>query len=251
MVSIIIVTNKGLDDLKLSKCEKSIAIQTYKDIQLFLIMGDTIANARRRGIMKATGEYICFVDSDQVLPPDLIEVCVKKCEQGFDGVTWTERALYTNTYCEKVIDYDKRLFHEDCDDDPIKGAAEPRFFKSEFVKRLDFDKLPPITFELSAINKQINDMGAKIAFTQDTVYHHEPRTFRELFKKFFRYGYYYFPSLRYNRELVINHSYPRRAYFKAKALKYDPFLYVGLWYHWLVKAVGATMGGLWWIIREF
>lgn len=250
MVSIVIVA-RDLKDKKLRKCYESIKHQTYRGvIQVITETKGNIKQARVRGVCKAKGEYICFVDSDQVLSPRLIQDCVRECRSGWDGVTWVERALNPATFCEMVIDYDKQLFHNECDDDPIKGAAEPRFFKAKFVHRINWDKLPPITFELSAINKQINDMGARIKFIDTCAYHHEPHTFRELFSKFFRYGYYYIPSLKYNKELVLNHSKPRRVYFTSQALR-KPLLYVGLWYHYLVKAVAASGGAVWYLIKRY
>jgi glycosyltransferase involved in cell wall biosynthesis len=235
--------------MKLVECLESIYQQTYLGIQVIIETEGSIVEARKRGIAKALGEYICLVDSDQVLPPNVIEDCVDICKI-YDGVTWAERALSPSTICEKIIDYDKMLFHNACDDDPIYGAAEPRFFKAEFIKNLDFSKLPPITFELSMVNKQVRDMGAKIAFAKNVVvYHHEPRTFRELFRKFFRYGYYYIPSLKYGKDLVINHSKPRRVYFNPTSLQ-RPMLYVGLWYHYLIKASGAGLGALWYLCKN-
>jgi glycosyltransferase involved in cell wall biosynthesis len=240
MVSIIIVTrNNKIPEIN----------QTYKDIEVIVQSKGDIRTARQEGIKQSKGEYICFIDDDQVLPSHLLEECVKDCENGHDGVTWIERGYNANTFCELVIDYDKKLFHEAFDDDPIRGAAEPRFFKSEFVKRLDFDKLPPVTFELAGINKQIVGMGADIYFSFVTVYHHEPKTFRDLFSKFFRYGYYYFPALKLDPELVLNHSKPRRVYFKWEAFTDHPLLYVGLWYHYFIKATAALGGALWYLIR--
>lgn len=230
-------------------CVHSIGEQTYTNIQLLLETEGSIREARERGIAAAQGEYICLVDSDQILPPDVLKGCVELCEKGYDGVTWTERALSPSTFCEKVIDYDKMLFHKACDDNPVYGAAEPRFFKREFLKNLRFDRLPPITFELSAINRQVKEMGAKIAFSDIVVYHHEPKTFWELSKKFFRYGYYYIPSLKYDKQLVICHSLPRRVYFRLTSFS-NPVLYAGLWFHYFIKAVASTLGGLWYLVKH-
>jgi len=248
-VSIIVVT-RDLTDEKLNKCLRSISFQSYQDIELILEWKGDIQTARQNGIKRAKGKYICFVDSDQVLPKDLIMECEGYCRQGADGVTWTERSINLDTFCEKVIDYDKFLFHLQCDDDPIKGAAEPRFFKSDFVKKIDFYKLPPVTFELAGINKQIHDMGAKIWFIETIVHHHEPRTFRELFRKFFRYGYYYIPALKLDKELVLNHSKPRRSYYNLRAFTNHPTLYLGLWYHFLVKATGTLGGVIWYLVKH-
>ena len=220
-------------------------MQTNKDFEVILKTEGTIQEARKAGIAEARGEWICLVDSDQWLMPDLLDYCLSLCQEGnYDGCTWTERAINIDTFMEKVIDYDKKLFHEAQDDDPIKGAAEPRFFKAEFLKRLDWSKLPPVTFELTFINKQVHDMGANIGFINKTLaLHHEPRNTIELFKKFYRYGYYYLPALAIDKETILSHSSPRRVYLSLKAVSH-PILYWGLWYHYLVKAVAACLGAI-------
>ena len=244
MISILIVA-RNLKEPKMVKCLESIKAQTYKDYELIIEDEGTIQEARKRGIAKSKGDWICLIDSDQVASPELLKRCQSFCEMSnYDGVTWTERGLCPTTFMEKVIDWDKELFHGAEDDDPIKGAAEPRFFKAEYLKRLDWDKLPPVTFELTFINKQVNDMGAKIGFINETLaWHHEPRNTIELFKKFYRYGYYYLPALAIDKETILSHSKPRRVYFSLRAFS-RPVLYVGLWYHYFIKAFASALGAL-------
>jgi glycosyltransferase involved in cell wall biosynthesis len=244
MISIIIVA-RNLKDPKLADCLESISMQTHKDYEVIIETEGTIQEARKEAIKRAKGEWICLVDSDQWLMPDLLDYCISLCEEGeYDGVTWTERAKSTDTFMEKVIDYDKKLFHAAQDDDPIKGAAEPRFFRASFLKQLDWDKLPPVTFELTFINKQVNDMGANIGFINKTLaLHNEPKNTIELFRKFFRYGYYYLPALAIDRGTILSHSSPRRVYFSLKAISH-PILYWGLWYSYFIKAIASALGAI-------
>ncbi|MFH1642549.1 MAG: hypothetical protein ABIC04_06660, partial [Nanoarchaeota archaeon] len=67
-------------------------------------------------------------------------------------------------------------------------------------------------------------------------------TFRDVFKKFKRYGYFYMPALKKDANLVLHHSLPRRAYFTKKAFKH-PLLLMGLFYLYFVKGV-ATVSGI-------
>lgn len=242
----------------------SVRSQTYKDIEIIVIdsyskdrtiaiakqynskifTADSLALARKVGVENSVGKYIFLVDSDQVLENDAIDQCVKACEEeGYDAVTLFEQSKITkNTFAERVIAYDKWLFHSLGDDDPIHGTAIPRFFKAAFMKKVDFLNNPPITFEHSMIHNEIVKMGARVKFIDAHIYHYETPTFRDVFSKFKRYGYYYVPALKKDANLVLHHSMPRRAYFTPRAFKH-PLLLLGLFYIYFVKGV-ATFAGI-------
>lgn len=247
----------------LAKCLASIKNQSYKNIEIVImdshskdktleiagsygakiVFAPTLATARKAGADSSFGEYIFIVDSDQVLEPDVVERCVRACEdEKYDGVTLFEKSLIQKgTFVERVIAYDKEIFHSLEDDDPVKGTAIPRFFRASYFKKVEFEKNPPITFEHTIIHKKIADMGAKIKFIDAYIWHHETTTIREVARKFYRYGYYYIPAYKFNKELAIRHSLPRRTYFHYKALK-NPVLFVGLFYVYFVKAASAFLG---------
>jgi glycosyltransferase involved in cell wall biosynthesis len=247
----------------LVKCLDSVRSQVYKNIEIIImdsyskdktldiaksygariVFADTLATARKAGADASRGDYILILDSDQILEPDVIKRCVYACEkEGYDGVTLFEKSLITaNTFVERVIAYDKEIFHSLQDDDPVKGTAIPRFFKASYFKKVEFEKNPPITFEHTIIHKKIVDMGAKIKFIDAYIWHHETTTIREVARKFFRYGYYYIPAYKFNKELAIHHSLPRRTYFHYKSLK-NPVLFAGLFYVYFVKAGAAFLG---------
>ena len=249
----------------LAKCLDSLKSQTYENIEIIImdsyskdrtqdiaktygakiVFAPTLAMARKSGAEVSKGDYIFILDSDQILDVNVIEECVKACAgEGYDGVTLFEKSLITkNTFVERIIAYDKEIFHSLHDDDPISGTAIPRFFRASYFKKIEFEKNPPITFEHTIIHHKITQMGAKIKFVDAYIWHYETATIREVARKFFRYGYYYIPAFKFNRELAIHHSLPRRTYFHYKAFK-DPVLFVGLFYVYFVKAISAGLGAL-------
>lgn len=262
LVSVIVPTyNSGRT---LRECLGALSSQNYKNIEIIvtdsfsrdntkeiagsftdkIIDAESLALARKRGVELACGKYIFFLDSDQIVNSDTIEESVRVCEEeGFDGVTHFERSkIHRNTFVERLINYDKWIFHSEQDDDPIYGTAEPRFFKSEFAKRIDYLDNPPITFELAIINLKMNQMGARIKFVNVHIYHYETPTFSHVARKFFRYGFYYIPALKRYPNLVIHHSGPRRSYFSKRALSH-PFLLLGLFALYAVKGA-ATFSGI-------
>lgn len=261
LVSVIVPTyNSGRT---LLECLAAIAHQNYKNIEIIIadsfstdntkdiamnftrniIDAQSLALARKRAVELANGKYILFLDSDQIIAADTITVSVSCCEEeGYDGVTHFERSkICENTLVERLINYDKWIFHSEQDDDPIYGTAEPRFFRADFVKQIDFLDNPPITFELAIINLKMRQLGARIKFINAYIYHYETSTFGEVAKKFFRYGFYYIPALKRFPNLVMHHSAPRRTYFSARALRH-PFLLLGLFILYGIKGIATLCG---------
>ena len=222
---------------------KDKTLEIAKSYGAKIVFAPTLATARQAGSDASKGEYIFIVDSDQILEPDVVEKCVKACEsEKYDGVTLFEKSLIQKgTFVEKVIAYDKEIFHSLHDDDPLIGTAIPRFFRASFFKKVEFEKNPPITFEHTIIHHKIVQMGAKIKFVDAFIWHHETTTIGEVARKFFRYGYFYIPALKFNKEVAICHSMPRRTYFHYKALR-NPLLFIGLFYVYFVKASSAFAG---------
>ena len=261
LVSVIVPTYNSAGTLE--ECLSALSSQNYKNIEIIIadsfskdktkeiarrftnsiIDAESLALARQKAVALAKGKYILFLDSDQIIDPDTLERSVRTCEdEGFDGVTHFERSkIHKDTFVEHLINYDKWIFHSEQDDDPVHGTAEPRFFKAEFAKRIDYLDNPPITFELAIINLKMNKMDAKIKFINAHIYHYETATISAVAKKFFRYGFYYIPALKRFPNLVIHHSGPRRSYFSARALTH-PFLLLGLFVLYGVKGVATFCG---------
>ncbi|MFA4889241.1 MAG: glycosyltransferase [Candidatus Omnitrophota bacterium] len=268
LVSVIVPTYNSARTIE--ECLQALASQNYKHTEIIvtdsfsrdatkdiarrftdkIIDAESLALARKKGVELAKGKYILFIDSDQIVNPDTIQESVKVCEEeGFDGVTHFERSkIDKNTFVERLINYDKWIFHSQQDDDPIYGTAEPRFFKAEFVRKIDFLDNPPITFELSIINLKMSQLCAKIKFVNVYIYHYETKTFSHVFRKFFRYGFYYIPALKRYPNLVIHHSGPRRSYFSKRALTH-PFLLLGLFALYAVKGFASFCGVMFSIFR--
>lgn len=110
-------------ELYLSECIESILTQTYKDFEVILIddgSTDTsgkicdqyslqdprievihqrnggLSAARNSGIEKATGEYILFVDSDDLIKSDTLELLYQKATTSPDIIVFRMEYFYTD-----------------------------------------------------------------------------------------------------------------------------------------------------------
>jgi hypothetical protein len=177
-----------------------------------------------------------------VIDKDVISRCVEASQrQGFDAITLFERSIVReNSFVQRVLAYDKWIIHTNRDDDINFGAAIPRFFKAEVLKKA---KCPPglITFDHNLLYAAAFGSGGHVGFLEAYIYHHEPSSWSELARKFFRYGYYYIPAFRANGRLVAFHSLPRRAYFTKNVVK-EPSMLGGLFILYLIKVLASAVG---------
>ena len=260
LVSVNIPTRNSGNTLE--SCLRSIASQGYPNIETLVIdsesrdltlaiakrfdasiySAESLSEARLEGIRRSHGDYILLLDSDQFLTNNLIEKCVDICEsQQFGAVTLFERSvLATHTLAERVMAYDKELIHESKDDHAYYGAAIPRFFRSEVLKKVEIHS-GLLTFDHNMLYVAALATGIRVGFLEAYIYHHEPSSWSEIVRKFVRYGYYYRSALRANRKLVVYHSMPRRVYFSRRATN-DPKLFAGLFILYSLKALASIYG---------
>lgn len=150
LVSVLVSTKNSAKYL--ARCLDSVKKQTYKNWELILVdnysIDDTLKIARQSteqvysfgperstqynlAAKKAKGKYIYRIDSDFWLEPEVIEQCVKKCEEeGFDGIAVHNASDDSLGFWSQV-----RKLERDCyiDDKQIVAVR--------FVKRAAFNSL--------------------------------------------------------------------------------------------------------------
>lgn len=248
----------------------SIKVQTYPHIEVLIAdrysTDETVAiakkhhvkvhyaaklgDARQKNYEQSHGTYVCSVDSDQILDRELINHCVKLCENGYDAITISERSIIRNgTLLERIIAYDKWLIDKTQSTDPVFGTACPRFFRKSLLMKTKWPK-SILIFDDTILYAKLLEQGAKVGYLhKPCISHYEVSSWRQIFIKFFRYGKGYLEALRELPLTVTTHSLPRRAYFSRAALS-KPHYLIGLFALYVVKAVAATMGMLSSIIDE-
>lgn len=249
--------------LTLAETLESVRKQTYPNIEIIVADGhsrdDTLKIARKYGakifyaqelgrarfkaFSKSQGKYILFFDSDQIMDKDLIAKCVEKCQKtNCDALTLSERSIIRKgTLVEKLIAYDKFIIDSLKDDDAIFGTAVPRFFKAEILRGIVWPKELSV-FDHTGIFLEVIKKGAKVEYlASPSLRHYEVSAWRQFFKKFYRYGLYYFDALKNYPGPVIAHSFPRRVYFTKVALN-KPHYFFGLLALYIVKGIAAFIG---------
>lgn len=100
-IEVIVVDDNGLNTIESNKTKS--VVSKYSDIVYIQHkINSNGAVARNSGLDIARGKYICFLDDDDLMLPNRIELCVKKLEYDFtyDGVFCdvliTDQSLYPN-----------------------------------------------------------------------------------------------------------------------------------------------------------
>ncbi|WP_018155771.1 glycosyltransferase family 2 protein [Demetria terragena] len=142
-VSVVVPTRNNARTIE--ACLKSVRAQTYPAVELIVVdnssddgtpqLAEGYANRvvtagpersaqRNRGVQEATGEWVLWLDSDMVLPPDAVAAAVRTTEAGADAVAlpertigsgfWTQcRALERSCYLDQPLLHNPRLLRRD------------------------------------------------------------------------------------------------------------------------------------------
>lgn len=214
LVSIVIPTRNSAKTIE--SCIKSINEQSYKNIETIIVdsksiddttsiskrMGCThlistnwkLLGARYEGFKIAAGDYILMLDSDQILEKSTIERCILMSQQN-DMLCLEEMPYKPKTLIEKLNQADRRLIHRQftVQKDPFFGTLLARFYKRHILE-MAFKSIPAelypfvIAHDHAIIYYEAWKCSSSIGIIPNAVWHNEPTTFTELWRKNFRYG---------------------------------------------------------------
>jgi glycosyltransferase involved in cell wall biosynthesis len=228
-VSIVVPTRNS--EKTLIKCLESIRDQTWKNIEL--IIADELSNdrtvaiareftdrvyvsaARERsaqknlGIAKASGKYICFIDSDMMLTPTIIEECLRciNSDERIGGVIIPERSV-GDSFWVAVRDFERSFY--------VGSVIESaRFFRSDLVQRAGGFDEAVVFFEESVLPQKIAELGYSVTARIKSEIKHLEQNFSLL--QHLRKQYYYGKTTRtYHRE---HNEYFKRQYSVSYRVK--------------------------------
>lgn len=173
VVSIIVATYRR--DKQLFRALKSLTEQTYKSIEIIVVddnaseqwnrtvaeivqsIGDSCginihhiiceknegsANARNIGIQAARGEYITFLDDDDIYLPEKVEEQVRAMMQTDADYSLTDLLLYNGS--ERVVDNRSRKYIKSYEQDALISyhlmyhmtGTDTLMFKSDYIRRI-------------------------------------------------------------------------------------------------------------------
>lgn len=135
---------------------------TYPWIKLYRQENKGVSHARNYGIEHTTGEYIAFIDADDLVAPYYVEKLLEKIEEGFDYVEFSWKSLPGDTE-----QYDCKL--NGPDDKMENPSACTRAFKRSFIGDTRFFE-KKVSSEDENFTRRLNLKSGKRSFIPDYMY---------------------------------------------------------------------------------
>lgn len=169
----LIVVNDGSNDFS-QKIAETYAEQDQR-VKAYIFEHEGLSEARNHGLSVATGEYIVFVDSDDMLLPGALEELLKILEEkGADVaegkmVRGKVHQVVKSMKHPKIWEYDKEKAIEDVlYQKRLKASVCGKLFKRELFEGLEFEK--GLMYEDLNIIYRIFERCEKIVATDYPVY---------------------------------------------------------------------------------
>lgn len=179
----IIVINDGTKDKSIELIEKK---YNDKRIKIYNKKNEGVAKARNFGIMKASGDYLFFVDSDDFIKENTLEVLYKKViEENCELVLCDYYKYYDEDNYEKVA----LTTHYRIDDSKSVVTAMPgpvcKLIKRDLFIDNNISFLENNAFEDNAIMPLVCALANNSAYVHDAYYYYLQRDGSSLNKKYY------------------------------------------------------------------
>ena len=141
----IIIINDGSTDNTLEICQE--LSKKNKEIKIINQENKGVSEARNRGIEEATGEFIAFIDADDLLEKDMIEMLVRGLEKYNADISICGYKIKSKHECYnyygtgKIEKYDqKQLISEFLKEEKISVSLWNKLFRRECIENIRFIK---------------------------------------------------------------------------------------------------------------
>lgn len=168
----VLLIDDGCEDGSAQKCDEYSRID--QRFRVFHQNNSGVSEARRLGLASAKGDFVAFIDADDEIPMDYIEVLLKTQRQSLADVVVCDVAMLENgkvigrfTHSPSVIDADTAL-NLLLSRVKINSGPCAKLFRSEALRRFTF---PPLkVYEDILFVRDVFASAGKIAITDQTEY---------------------------------------------------------------------------------
>ncbi|MEM3490366.1 MAG: glycosyltransferase family 2 protein [Candidatus Bathyarchaeia archaeon] len=263
LVSVVIPTCNS--EGTIGVCLRSVREQTYPNIEVIVVDSHSndgtrkisenfdvrlmtteqkLLGARYKGLKESKGEYVLLLDADQILDNTVMARSLEMFRD-FDMLCLEEHSYKPKTWIQRLFEADRCLVHNlaNIHLDPLEGVLLARFYKRGILERA-FEAIPKeimpvvVAHDHAIIYYEAYKVSQKVGILPNAVWHIEPASLVELWKKNYRYG-------RTTKELLKTGFYQdllkKKVRFRKAALK-DWKLGLQSYLLLLIKGIGYYTG---------
>jgi len=201
LISVVIPTLNS--EKYLNQCLSSIRNQTVTDVEIIVVDGFStdgtwgivqsydsvlvkrrcnVSEARNVGLELAQGDFILFLDSDQVLSRGVLSECIQLCREGnVDSVILPEESR-GDSFWARCIVFENQVKIV------VSGKELPRFFRTSAVRSVGGYDAGLIFGEDMDLMIRLRRAGFLVGRILSRLYHFEHSSFSRIVMKYFTYG---------------------------------------------------------------
>ena len=189
-------------------------IETAKDYGAVVYFEKGLTHQRLECIRRSQGDYMLLLDSDMVISPNLVEICVSKLQDS-DADALILRDISTQGISGLVANIQSEYLEmTQSDSDALFGTALPRFFRAGVLRVIGSPRRELGYFDHAWIYRRVVLNGGRVAYVDAIDYHLEFNSTIFLVRKFYKfYGHYFIPAMVEDWRLVLAKSMPKRSVF--------------------------------------
>jgi len=148
-------------------------VKQYTD-NIYFDEGKGLCYARQLGAEAATGEYVAYVDSDIVLPPDTLETMLAELKtNGYGAITARELIRGATGYLGWAKTRYKNVISPDCVGETGVIPMRATIFPRELILKYKFDLSMPNS-DGSSIGYRLSRAGYKFGMSSVFAHHYHP-----------------------------------------------------------------------------
>jgi glycosyltransferase involved in cell wall biosynthesis len=258
LVSVVIPTHNSSSTLE--SCILSLKAQTYPNIEVIvvdnfskdatskiakhfdvklLLLRSNLPTARNFGLLHAKGDYVFHIDSDMYLTSEVIEQCVKRCEENNYAAVSVPEISIGKGFWGKCISLEKSLYAGD------EAVITPRFFRRVILNNLGGSDENLVAGEDWDLWVRLKEKGYKVGFINAHLVHHEGSSLAVYLRKKYRWAktiYKYFSKHPSNAVRQWTPIKPRNLWYNRKKILSMPQCFIGVLFIKVIKIFVGVIG---------
>ena len=142
------------------------------------------ASARNAGLSVAKGEYVLFLDSDEVLGEGVLKDCLRLANEMEIGMVKIPIVFVGSTFWSRCSAFWKNTHYKVC---KKTTGNIPRFFPRRLLGEKPFNEKLPCKEDWE-LYERMRSKGVSEAYSKAKMYHLEPKTLKEMTIKNIKYS---------------------------------------------------------------